>query len=1004
MTVSRVVDKLLHAPTVRVKQLAGGPGGDSYAAALRELFELDPERRGGGVRPRRGRAGVTASGADQAWCTRRHRCGWAPGAPAGHVPGQDRCRRDRRADRSPVELVEIVTQGDRSRPPWPSSAAPGVFVSALRDALRAGRNRPGRALPEGPAHGARRRCRARGGAGPRGPARRLVLPAGWTLGELRPGTLVGTGSPRRAAQLRALGQELDVVTIRGNVDTRLRKVEAGEVDAVVLARAGLARIDRLDAVTEMIDPCRCCPPPGRAPWRWNAGRPTTRSSPARRALDHAGTRAAVAAERAFLAAVEAGCTAPVGALAEVAEDELYLRGVIASLDGSDVFRQSVTGPITDPGRSAAGSPGKCSSREPPMCWRLRLPGVRHVDGRATTVTKIPLSSSDSPAAPAGGAAVPAPSAAPCAVAQDRARAEVVLLGAARACRPATVRGRGLLARADVVVVDPGRRPGPQRPSRWPPRCRGARARRRDRARCAQRAAGGALVVRSSPATRCPRTRCGRGHAAGRRQVSRSTSCRACRWRPASRLRGGSGRHPLLRRDVDRDARSTGPTRRHHARAPRRCSERPRVPPRQDRRRAAGAGPAGRHPGQRHRGRHRRLPEDRRDHATRSAPRSPACGWRGPPVVAVGGAPVRATVLSWWETRPLYGWKVLVPRTKEQAGAMSDRLRAYGALPVEVPTIAVEPPRTPAQMERAIKGLVTGRYEWIVFTSINAVSAMRDKFDEFGLDARAFAGVKIACVGESTADAVRAFGIQPELCPRRAVLGGPAADFPPYDEVLDPIDRVLLPRADIATETLAAGLQERGWEIDDVTAYRTVRAAPPPAEIRDAIKSGGFDAVLLHLVLDRAQPGRHRRQAARAHGLVAIGPQHRGDGRRVRAAAGRGARARPSTALVDALAAFAVAWRARERRRRRNPARAAGPPRGDRRVPRRPAAPAAAGRAAAPARLGRAAAPGRPDPAAVRQGGHRPSRRRCRPCRASCSTPSTRWARPRTRPSRPASAG
>jgi uroporphyrinogen III methyltransferase/synthase len=200
-------------------------------------------------------------------------------------------------------------------------------------------------------------------------------------------------------------------------------------------------------------------------------------------------------------------------------------------------------------------------------------------------------------------------------------------------------------------------------------------------------------------------------------------------------------------------------------------------------------------------------------------------------------------LSWFETKPLYGWRVLVPRTKEQAGDMSERLRAYGAVPVEVPTIAVEPPRSPAQMDRAVKGLVTGRYGWIVFTSTNAVKAVREKFAELGLDARAFAGVKVACVGEQTADAVRAWGIAPELVPSGEQSSeGLLADFPPYDDVFDPIDRVLLPRADIATETLAAGLKERGWEIDDVTAYRTVRAAPPAASVREAIKGGGFDAV------------------------------------------------------------------------------------------------------------------------------------------------------------------
>ncbi|HLT09185.1 MAG TPA: uroporphyrinogen-III synthase [Micromonosporaceae bacterium] len=222
----------------------------------------------------------------------------------------------------------------------------------------------------------------------------------------------------------------------------------------------------------------------------------------------------------------------------------------------------------------------------------------------------------------------------------------------------------------------------------------------------------------------------------------------------------------------------------------------------------------------------------------------ALGFTGRVVIALGPGLSHRDKLAWWENRPLYGWKVLVPRTKEQAGAMSERLRAYGAMPTEVPTIAVEPPRTPAQMERAIKGLVDGRYAWTIFTSVNAVKAVWEKFAEHGLDARHFGGVKIACIGEATADAVRAFGIRPELVPSgEQTSEGLLAEFPPHDEVLDPVGRVLLPRADIATETLAAGLIEKDWEVDDVTAYRTVRAAPPPAEIRDAIKSGGFDAVL-----------------------------------------------------------------------------------------------------------------------------------------------------------------
>ncbi|MEU1527593.1 uroporphyrinogen-III synthase [Nocardia rhamnosiphila] len=217
---------------------------------------------------------------------------------------------------------------------------------------------------------------------------------------------------------------------------------------------------------------------------------------------------------------------------------------------------------------------------------------------------------------------------------------------------------------------------------------------------------------------------------------------------------------------------------------------------------------------------------------------------GPLVVTIGKAVAQRSKMSWWESRALYGWTVLVPRTKDQAGEMSERLVTHGAIPKEVPTIAVEPPRSPAQMERAVKGLVDGRYQWVVFTSTNAVRAVWEKFAEFGLDARAFSGVKIACVGEATAEKVRSFGINPELLPSGEQSSlGLLADFPPYDDVFDPVNRVLLPRADIATETLAEGLRERGWEIDDVTAYRTVRASPPPAETREMIKTGGFDAVL-----------------------------------------------------------------------------------------------------------------------------------------------------------------
>ena len=144
-----------------------------------------------------------------------------------------------------------------------------------------------------------------------------------------------------------------------------------------------------------------------------------------------------------------------------------------------------------------------------------------------------------------------------------------------------------------------------------------------------------------------------------------------------------------------------------------------------------------------------------------------------------------------------------------------------------------------------RGIESGRYQWIAFTSINAVRAIRERFEQRGLDARHLAGLKIAAIGEATAAALQDFGVRADLLPPAEAQSsaGLLEVWPDRDPELDPIGRVFLPRADIATEKLVAGLTELGWEVDDITAYRTVRAAPPAAEIREAIKTGGFDAVV-----------------------------------------------------------------------------------------------------------------------------------------------------------------
>jgi hydroxymethylbilane synthase len=258
----------------------------------------------------------------------------------------------------PVELVPVTTYGDTSREALAQIGGTGVFVSALRDALLAGdvdlAVHSLKDLPTADADGI-----LLAAVPPReDPRDVLVARDGLGLAELPAGSRVGTGSPRRAAQLRALGFGLEVVAVRGNVDTRLRLVQDGEVDAVVLARAGLARLGRLDAVTEAIDPLQMLPAPGQGALAIECRSPhdpgSTEIADLLHVLDDAATRHVVTAERTLLAVLEAGCSAPVGALGEAADGEhhpeLYLRAVVSSADGSASVRLSATGPLDEAAR------------------------------------------------------------------------------------------------------------------------------------------------------------------------------------------------------------------------------------------------------------------------------------------------------------------------------------------------------------------------------------------------------------------------------------------------------------------------------------------------------------------------------------------------------------------------------------------------------------------------------------------------------------------------------
>jgi hydroxymethylbilane synthase len=250
-----------------------------------------------------------------------------------------------------AELVIISTAGDTSDAPI-AEIGVGVFTAALREAIADGRVDVAvhsyKDLPTAP--DPRLVIAA---IPPREDSRdALVARDGLVLGELPAGSVIGTSSVRRAAQLRALGLGLEIRPLRGNLDTRLSRVSSGDLDAVVVARAGLIRIGRLDVVTESLEPVQMLPAPAQGALAVECRAGDTGLVNLLAELDDADTRAAVTAERVLLAELEAGCSAPVGALAEVVEsideegnvfDELSLRGCVAALDGSDVIRASGIG-------------------------------------------------------------------------------------------------------------------------------------------------------------------------------------------------------------------------------------------------------------------------------------------------------------------------------------------------------------------------------------------------------------------------------------------------------------------------------------------------------------------------------------------------------------------------------------------------------------------------------------------------------------------------------------
>jgi hydroxymethylbilane synthase len=247
----------------------------------------------------------------------------------------------------PVELVHITSYGDTSREALSVIGGTGVFVNALRDALYSGeidfavhslKDLP-TAAPEGLYLAAVSERAAVNDA--------LVARDGLKLADLPAGAKVGTGAARRMALLKMIRPDLEVVPIRGNVDTRVNYVRSGTLDAVVVAMAGLQRLGRDDEATEVFDPEVMLPSPGQGALAIECRDEAL--VPVLAVLDAPATRAAVVAERTMLAVLEAGCSAPVGGHAVAGTGGvLSLTGAVATVSGSRGLRVSLTGPVSDP--------------------------------------------------------------------------------------------------------------------------------------------------------------------------------------------------------------------------------------------------------------------------------------------------------------------------------------------------------------------------------------------------------------------------------------------------------------------------------------------------------------------------------------------------------------------------------------------------------------------------------------------------------------------------------
>ena len=281
-----------------------------------------------------------------------------------------------------VELVGVTTQGDVSKAHLAQIGGTGVFVSALRDRLLSGEvDLAVHSLKDLPTGQPAEIILA---AVPRrdDPRDALITRDGAKLADLPAGATIGTGSPRRAAQLLLLRKDVRCVPIRGNADTRLGKVATGDLDAVLLAAAGLARIGRLDAASQVFEADDMLPAPGQGALAVECRATDPQLAQLLGAIDDPLSRAAVAAERAVLAALEAGCSAPIGAYAAATAECLHLEAAVIAADGRQAMREhgdGMPGAAAQLGRDVAARLLRAGAGS-----LITVPAVQTTNGKEST--------------------------------------------------------------------------------------------------------------------------------------------------------------------------------------------------------------------------------------------------------------------------------------------------------------------------------------------------------------------------------------------------------------------------------------------------------------------------------------------------------------------------------------------------------------------------------------------------------------------------------------------